>query len=120
MSQARKSSIDPTRRGVLKAHIPYRADDLTHGKKTGMTVKYVDRKSDGFEPFGEVLNQADKATPPHVRNKRRHRRSPSPVAELFDENGEMSMELDESTSYWTKCYIFSLVYDSASATHIIL
>ncbi|KAH8117000.1 Mif2/CENP-C like-domain-containing protein [Phellopilus nigrolimitatus] len=96
MSKARKSSIDSGRR-ALKAHIPYRADDLTHGKKTGVNVREVDRRSDGFESFGEVLTQADVVTPPHMRARRRtiSRRSPSPMTE-YDENGEMSMELDDT------------------------
>lgn len=94
MSQTRKSSVDNVRRGVPKAHIPYRADDLTHGKKTGINVKVVDRRSDGFESFGEVLGQADVVTPPNNRTKKGARRSTSPVAD-YDENGEMSMELDD-------------------------
>ncbi len=97
MSQGRKSSINDVRRGAPKAHLPYRADDLTQGKKTGISVKYVERNSDGFESFGELLNQADGVTPPHVRAKRRGRRSPSPEADREDENGEMSMELDNCT-----------------------
>lgn len=95
MSQSRKSSVDNARRP--KAHIPYRADDLTHGKKTGVNVRVVDRKSDGFESFGEVLTQADVVTPPHLRRRKKGNRSPSPVAE-FDENGEVSMDLDDRTS----------------------
>ncbi|KAI5116067.1 hypothetical protein M0805_005580 [Coniferiporia weirii] len=94
MSRPRKSSVDNARR-PLKAHIPYRADDLTHGKKTGVNVREVDRRSDGFESFGEVLTQADVVTPPHMHARRRTRRSPSLVAE-YDEDGEMSMELDDS------------------------
>ncbi|THH12011.1 hypothetical protein EW145_g281 [Phellinidium pouzarii] len=94
MSKGRKSSVDNSRR-TLKAHIPYRADDLTQGKKTGVNVREVDRRSDGFESFGEVLNQADVFTPPHVRARRRNHHSTSPVTE-YDENGEMSMELDDS------------------------
>lgn len=96
MSKARKSSVDPVRRPLTKAHIPYRADDLTHGKKTGVTVREVDRRSDGFEPFGELLTQADGLTPPNARTKRR-RRFPSLVPEV-DENGEMSMDLDDCMS----------------------
>ncbi|KLO19245.1 hypothetical protein SCHPADRAFT_843935 [Schizopora paradoxa] len=94
MSQGRKSSISDVRRGALKAHVPYRADDLTQGKKTGISVKYVHRNSDGFESFGEVLDQADGVTPPHVRAKRKGRRDPSPEE---DRDGEVSMELDDST-----------------------
>ena len=97
MSQGRKSSISDVRRGALKAHVPYRADDLTQGKKTGISVKYVHRNSDGFESFGEVLDQADGVTPPHVRAKRKGRREPSPEE---DRDGEVSMEID-NCAYWT-------------------
>ena len=80
----------------LKAHIPFRADDQTMGKKTGMNVRVVDRHSDGFESFGEVLGQADDHTPIRVRGKRKSTRSPTPDdEEEIDEDGEMSMELDD-------------------------
>ena len=98
MSQGRKSSVDNARRGP-KAHIPYRADDLTQGKKTGVNVRVVDRTSDGFESFGEVLGQADVVTPPHVRTRGRGNRTPSPVAG-YDETGEMSMDVDDGMSYF--------------------
>lgn len=98
MPMARKSSVDPTRRPLTKAHIPYRADDFTHGKKTGVTVREVDRRSDGFEPFGELLTQADGLTPPNAGTKRR-RRSASMIREV-DENVEVSMELDNCALYY--------------------
>ncbi|KAL5532775.1 MIF2 [Sanghuangporus sanghuang] len=96
MSKARKSNIDGTHR-PLKAHIPYRADDFTHGKKTGINVREVDRRSDGFEKFDDVLTQADAFTPPHLRGRRRANRSLSPPdEEEDDEDGEMDMEIDDT------------------------
>ncbi|KZT09565.1 uncharacterized protein LAESUDRAFT_722528 [Laetiporus sulphureus 93-53] len=93
----RKSSIG-TRRGIQK-YIPYRADDFEHGKKTGIAVAYVDHKSDEFEPFDKVIGQADQRTPPRVQNVRK-KRTPKPktpvMQEEEDEDGEMSMELEES------------------------
>ena len=62
--RARSTSIGaPTRHGPQKAHIPFRADDLEHGKKTGLQVTYVDHGSDEFEPFSEIMMQADGKTP---------------------------------------------------------
>lgn len=97
MSKVRKSSVDGTRR-LIKAHIPYRADDFTHGKKTGVNVREVDRRSDGFENFDDVLTQADAFTPPHRRGKRRndHSLTPPDEDEEDDEDGEMDMEIDDS------------------------
>ena len=93
-TSARKSSVGTTRRGLQKAHIPYRGDNPEVGKKTGITVQHVDRKSDGFEPFEEVIQQADKRTPPKAKGRKR--KKPLPVFDVDDENGEMSMELDDS------------------------
>jgi centromere protein C len=94
MSQGRKASVDSNRRTTQKSHIPYRADDLGHGKKTGVTVDYVDHNSDDFETFEKVLTQADVVTPPHKRGRKKKR--PTSPMEEFDEDGEMSMELDDS------------------------
>lgn len=95
-TSARKSSIGATRRGLQKAHIPYRGDDPEVGKKTGIAVRHVERKSDGFEPFEDIISQADKRTPPKVKGRKNKQRVPSPLYENEDENGEMSMELDDS------------------------
>ncbi|EMD38133.1 hypothetical protein CERSUDRAFT_152789 [Gelatoporia subvermispora B] len=95
-ASTRKSSIG-VRRGPQK-YIPYRADDLQHGKKTGIVVEYVDHKSDEFEPFEQVIGQADQRTPPRVQGARRKRIMKTPVveADIYDEDGEMDMELEES------------------------
>lgn len=90
----RKSSLG-TRRGPPRQHIPFRADDLARGKKTGMAVAYVDRNSDEFEPFEQVIKQADNRSPPRIKSKKKRVSIAPPVAEI-DEDGEMSMELTES------------------------
>ncbi|KAI0062347.1 hypothetical protein BV25DRAFT_1825795 [Artomyces pyxidatus] len=94
----RKSSLGTSRRAAQKAHIPFRADDLQRGKKTGVSVGYVDHKSDEFEPFGQILSQADTRTPPRARNgtQKGKRKSEAFLPTIDDEDGEMSMELDQS------------------------
>ncbi|KAG6336925.1 hypothetical protein ID866_2163 [Astraeus odoratus] len=94
--EPRKSSLG-TRRGPPRQHIPFRADDLARGKKTGIAVQYVDRNSDEFEPFAEVMKQADNRTPPRIKSKKRRISVATPVRDQeVDEDGEMSMELAES------------------------
>ena len=99
-SSTRKSSVGAARRAPHK-YIPYRADDFQHGKKTGIAVEYVDHRSDEFEPFDKVMSQADQRTPPRVQNARK-RRTPkpktprTPAVQDEDEDGEMSMELEDS------------------------
>lgn len=98
-ASARKSSVGNIRRGPQK-YIPYRADDFQHGKKTGIAVAYVDH-TDEFEPFEKVMSQADQRTPFRVQGARKKRgpKTPVPPVPEFDdddENGEMSMELDDS------------------------
>ncbi len=110
---ARKSSIGAARRGIQKAHIPYRGDNPAVGKKTGIAVRNVERKSDGFEPFEEVMQQADKRTPPPLAKARRRKKSAIPEKDRFDEDGEMSMELDNSThTFQHNLVISSSVYRS--------
>ncbi|KAF9462682.1 Mif2/CENP-C like-domain-containing protein [Collybia nuda] len=91
----RKSSIGSARRGPQKAHIPYRGDNPEVGKKTGIAVRHVERKSDGFEPFEEIMSQADKRTPPKPKGRKKKLIVPI-YEEDLGENGEMSMELDDS------------------------
>ncbi|THH23100.1 hypothetical protein EUX98_g8078 [Antrodiella citrinella] len=98
-TSVRKSSIGTTRRGQ-QAYIPYRGDDFQRGKRTGMPVAVVEHDSSDFEPFEEVLKQADARTPPRPKIQRRKKRGPkTPVVEEpeFDENGEMDMDLVDST-----------------------
>ena len=94
-TSARKSSVGAARRGPQKAHIPYRGDNPEVGKKTGIAVQHVERKSDGFEPFEEIMQQADKRTPPKPKGRKRKSSVPAQDAQL-DEDGEISMELDDS------------------------
>lgn len=82
-----------------KKHIPYRHDDLQHGKRTGMAVDVVDRNSDDFEPFEKILSQADTKTPPRVKGGKRKSAIPSPVYE--DEDGEMSMDLASPITHFS-------------------
>ncbi|KAF7340059.1 CENP-C-C domain-containing protein [Mycena venus] len=53
-----------------KPHIPYRGDDPSVGKKTGIKVGRVELRNSGdFEPFNNVLSQADGRTPPRRKKK---------------------------------------------------
>lgn len=97
---ARKSSLGAARRGPQK-YIRYRADDLQHGKRTGIAVGYVELDSDEFEPFEKVIGQADLRTPPKPNVPGRKKKTQkTPVVEEeeeeFDEDGEMDMEMEES------------------------
>lgn len=65
-----------------------------------MAVAYVDRNSDEFEPFEQVIKQADNRTPPRIKSKKKRVSIVPPVAEV-DEDGEMSMELAESEQQQT-------------------
>ncbi|KAF9473012.1 hypothetical protein BDN70DRAFT_867845 [Pholiota conissans] len=95
-TSARKSSVGgAARRGPQKAHIPYRGDNPEVGKKTGIAVQHVERKSDGFEPFEEVLQQADGRTPPRPKGRKKSLgRMDRYEDDYDDEDGEMSMQLD--------------------------
>lgn len=102
-SSARKSSVGSARRGPQKAHIPYRGDNPEVGKKTGIAVQHVERLSDGFEPFAEVMGQADRRTPPKPKRRKKSMGVPIRPEDEFDENGEMSMELDDSMFFISFC-----------------
>ncbi|KAI0345117.1 hypothetical protein BDW22DRAFT_1353994 [Trametopsis cervina] len=104
---ARKSSVGAARRGPQK-YIRYRADDLQLGKRTGIAVGYVDRDSDEFEPFEKVIGQADLRTPPKPHMPSRKKKGPkTPLIDFDDEDGEMSMELDESNPNSPAAYLTS-------------
>ena len=92
-TSARKSSIGDGRRSLLKAHVPFRGDNPGVGKKTGVAVDPVKRRADGFEAFEDIIVQADKRTPPRMKNKKRKIAVASPDD---DEYGEMSMDMDDS------------------------
>ncbi|PPQ76613.1 hypothetical protein CVT26_012739 [Gymnopilus dilepis] len=94
-TSARKSSIGGARRGPQKAHIPYRGDNPEVGKKTGIAVQHVERKSDGFEPFEEILQQADGRTPPRPKGRKKSLSNRDYDEDDYDdEDGEQSMQLD--------------------------
>jgi centromere protein C len=95
-SSARKSSISSARRTTQRAHVPYRGDNLEVGKRTGVQIPRIERRSDGFEPFEELLREADKRTPPKVKGIRKSK--PAQQQPVFDDaDGEMSMDIDDST-----------------------
>lgn len=96
-TSARKSSLGGgARNRTQKAHIPYRGDNPEVGKKTGIAVQHVERKSDGFEPFAELLQQADGRTPPRPRIRKKSVPNAERHQEDYydDDYGEMSMQLD--------------------------
>ena len=106
----RKSSLGGiSRRGPLKAHIPYRGDNPEVGKKTGIAVQHVERQSDGFEPFDQILQQADGRTPPRPKSRKKSLAAITPTRSVgrpvtrtsevevdngdYGDYGEESMEL---------------------------
>ena len=92
----RKSNIG-SRRGPIKAHIPYRGDNPEVGKKTGIAVQHVERHSDGFEPFEQILQQADGRTPPRPKGMKKDlTATPHQDEEGYgsDDGWEESMQLD--------------------------
>ncbi|KAF8275119.1 Mif2/CENP-C like-domain-containing protein [Lactarius quietus] len=96
-TSARKSSIGALRRIQPRAHLPFRADDLGRGKKTGLPVPIVQHGSDEFEPFDEILSQANTGAWHGQRNRpgsSNKRKSVAPIQEDGD-GDEMSMELDD-------------------------
>jgi centromere protein C len=77
-----------------KEHIPYRGDNPEVGKKTGIAVQHVERKSDGFEPFDELIQAADGLTPPQRKAMRKSLAAKLLQDEYDDEDGEQSMQID--------------------------
>ncbi|KAJ7124803.1 Mif2/CENP-C like-domain-containing protein [Mycena crocata] len=81
---------------------PYRGDDPSVGKKTGMKIARVERTSDGFEPFNDLLSQANTRTPPRRKKKKSvPRANEDEDEEEDDEDGEESMEIDSPVQYAT-------------------
>ncbi|KAK0496788.1 Mif2/CENP-C like-domain-containing protein [Armillaria luteobubalina] len=95
-STPRRSSVGTSRRD--KPHVPYRGDNPDVGKKTGVMVKRVNTRGDGFEPFEQLLQQADQRTPPAKKSKRRG--DSEPEEDIVDEDGEQDMELDDSPIHY--------------------
>nr|GAT42702.1 predicted protein [Mycena chlorophos] len=54
-----QSSVGPggRRTGIDKAHVPFRGNDPSVGRKTGIPIQEVARNSDGFEDFNGFLDQ---------------------------------------------------------------
>ena len=104
----RKSSLGISRRGPLKAHIPYRGDNPEVGKKTGVAVRHVDRQSDGFELFEQLLEQADERTPPRPKGRKKSLTSGAYQDEddYSDDGGEESMQLDSMYLFEFKLFCF--------------
>ncbi|CAA7271041.1 unnamed protein product [Cyclocybe aegerita] len=98
-TSARKSSLGGARRGPQKAHIPYRGDNPEVGKKTGIAVQHVEPKSDGFEPFEEVIQQADGRTPPRPKRRKKSTATPRRDDYYEDEDGEQSMDVDSPVQH---------------------
>ncbi|KAF8213564.1 Mif2/CENP-C like-domain-containing protein [Mycena galopus ATCC 62051] len=83
-----------------KPHIPYRGDDPLVGKKTGIKVPPVSRTSDGYEEFGDLLDQAQ--TPPRRKKKRvSDGEEEGENDQEEDEDGEESMDVDSPVNYST-------------------
>ncbi|KAJ6604173.1 Mif2/CENP-C like-domain-containing protein [Mycena vulgaris] len=77
-----------------KPHIPYRGDDPSVGKKTGIKVARVERTSDGYERFNDLLSQANSRTPP----RRKKKSIPRDDEEDDDENDEDEDEDEDEVS----------------------
>ncbi|KAK7467237.1 mitotic fidelity of chromosome transmission-related protein, variant 2 [Stygiomarasmius scandens] len=96
----RKSSIGNLRRGPPKAHVPYRGDNREVGKKTGVKIPRVQPGSDGFEPFENVIGQADAMTPYQVKGRKRNGSlAAGEVDPGDDDEGERSMDIDSPFDY---------------------
>lgn len=96
MSQSRQSLARPR---PQRPHVPYHADDLAQGKRTGAAIDNVAQGSDGMEPFDKVLEQADGITPPLLKGRKKAKAANAKAAAAAledDEYGEVSMDLDES------------------------
>ncbi|KAJ7456533.1 Mif2/CENP-C like-domain-containing protein [Mycena latifolia] len=85
-----------------KPHIPYRGDDPSVGKKTGIKVGRVERTSDGFEPFQDLLSQVNSRTPPRRKKKSIPRGDgDDDEQDNSDDDDEVSMDVDSPGHYAT-------------------
>ncbi|KAJ7770942.1 Mif2/CENP-C like-domain-containing protein [Mycena maculata] len=80
-----------------KPHIPYRGDDPSVGKKTGIKVARVERNADGYEPFERILHQANSRPPPRLKKKS----IPREDSDDEEEDEEESMDIDSPVQYAT-------------------
>ncbi|KIY70417.1 hypothetical protein CYLTODRAFT_488092 [Cylindrobasidium torrendii FP15055 ss-10] len=99
----RRSSTGSAFRRNEKPYKPYRGDQLAVGKRTGVLIRPVERHSDGFEDFDEVMLQKDPRTPPNKRKKIRKTPAKSRAPSLAPDepsDGEVSMELDQTPIHY--------------------
>lgn len=111
-----------SRRGPIKAHIPYRGDNPEVGKKTGIAVQHVARQSDGFEPFDQVLQQADGRTPPRPKSKKKSMTAAAHQDEddYGSDNGwEESMQLDSMYMFFLSCFYHLTIDELLQVLYII-
>ena len=70
-------------------------------KKTGVRVQRAEVGSDGFEPFEDVIHQADTLTPYQVKGRKKKQSLPEEDLEDEDDGGgEEDMDLVDSASYF--------------------
>ncbi|RXW17692.1 hypothetical protein EST38_g8161 [Candolleomyces aberdarensis] len=94
-SLASKSSVRTARRANRQAHIPYRGDNPVVGRRTGIAIPHVQRGSDGFEPFEEVMQQADGQMPPRPKGRKK-------LVVYKEDDDEDEQYSDEDNAYGEK------------------
>ncbi|KAL0062628.1 mitotic fidelity of chromosome transmission-related protein [Marasmius tenuissimus] len=102
MPDAPRRSSTGTRRGPPKPHVPFRGENFDVAKKTGVRVQRTEVGSDGFEPFEDVVRQADTLTPYQVKGKKKKNQS-LPEEDFEDEDdggGEEDMDLVDSPIHY--------------------
>ncbi|KAK1230975.1 mitotic fidelity of chromosome transmission- protein [Marasmius sp. AFHP31] len=103
MPDAPRRSSTGTRRGPPKPHVPFRGENFDVAKKTGVRVQRAEVGSDGFEPFEDVVRQADTLTPYQVKGKKKKKQSLPEEDDLEDEDdggGEEDMDLVDSPIHY--------------------
>ncbi|KAK7047302.1 mitotic fidelity of chromosome transmission-related protein [Paramarasmius palmivorus] len=98
-TDAPRRSSTGTRRGPPKPHVPFRGENVDVAKKTGVRVQRAELDSDGFEPFEDVLGQADALTPFQVNGRGKKRKSVLVEEDLDDGGGEEDMDIDSPIRY---------------------